>query len=227
MRALNNLRLGLAAITMALCVDPAAAQSGDLFSALFGIFGSRQPVSPRESVPYSSDNSSIDAPATRFVGAISYCVRLCDGRYFPMSHSTASATPAMRCSALCPANATQIYAGNVGSHIAQALAPNGRSYSELPTAFAYRTQLVPDCTCNGKNVFGLAAIAIEADLTLRPGDLVATKQGLKVFVKSKQGARNAENLSPVESYSGLSAKPVRKPLTVSVVISSELQRGAQ
>jgi hypothetical protein len=98
-----------------------------------------QPAAPRQWVPYASLDPSANAPAvsitvtpavssTRLGGAVSCCVRRCDGRYFPMSHSTEPATPAKRCSALCPASPTKIYAGNVGSHIAQALAPNGQSY---------------------------------------------------------------------------------------------------
>ena len=90
----------------------------------------------------------------------------------------------------------QIYAGNVGSHIAQALAPNGQSYSALRIAFAYRDRRVPDCKCNGKDIFGMAAIAIETDLTLRPGDIVATYKDLKVFIRSKRGRRNARDFSP-------------------------------
>ena len=77
--------------------------------------------------------------------------------------------------------ATAIYAGTVGSHIGQALAPNGRPYSELRTAFMYRDRIVPQCTCNGKDALGMAAIAIETDLTLRSGDMIATNKGFKVF----------------------------------------------
>jgi len=96
----------------------------------------------------------------------------------------------------CPESPTKIYAGNVGSHIAQALAPNGQSYSALRIAFAYRDRRVPDCTCNGKDIFGMAAIAIETDLTLRPDDIVATHKDLKVFIGSKRGGRNARDFSP-------------------------------
>jgi hypothetical protein len=236
MRAIKNSRLGLAVIAMALCADPAGAQSGGLFSTLLGTLEGRQPVAPPELVPYASLDPSANAPAvsititpaapsTRLGGAVSYCVRLCDGRYFPMTHSTEPATPAKRCSALCPASPTKIYAGNVGSHIAQALAPNGRSYSELRTAFAYRDRLVPDCTCNGKDIFGMAAIAIEADLTLRPGDIVATHKGLTVFIGSKRGVRNARDFRPVDL--GPSADVGRKPATVSVATPSEQRRAAQ
>jgi hypothetical protein len=41
--------------------------------------------------------------------------------------------------------------------------------------------LVPNCTCNGKDAFGLTRIDVKSDLTLRPGDIVSTKDGLMAY----------------------------------------------
>jgi Protein of unknown function (DUF2865) len=60
----------------------------------------------------------------------SYCVRLCDGRYFPLHHNSNTI-----CEALCPATKTEIFSG---SEIAQATAADGSPYQKLANAFVYR-----------------------------------------------------------------------------------------
>jgi hypothetical protein len=103
-------------------------------------------------------------------GYTTYCVRLCDGRYFPMqTHSPSSA--GQLCSAMCPATQTKIFSGG---EISRAVAKDGARYSQLENAFLFRTSVVPSCTCNGRSSFGLASVDIKADPTLRPGDIVAT-----------------------------------------------------
>jgi hypothetical protein len=67
-----------------------------------------------------------------------------------------------------------------GTSIDNASSKEGKSYSALPNAFRYRKELVAGCTCNGKDVIGLANIKAEDDKTLRRGDMVASKGGLEV-----------------------------------------------
>ncbi len=107
----------------------------------------------------------------------SYCVRTCDGRYFPVSR-TKQSTPEKLCSALCPAAKIRIFSG---PEIEKAFAADGTKYMSLPTALAYRTRIVPDCSCNGKDVFGLAKPDLENDLTLRSGDIVVRTKDIVVF----------------------------------------------
>jgi Protein of unknown function (DUF2865) len=102
-----------------------------------------------------------------------YCVRLCDGRYFPMQGTIAHQS-AQVCQNLCPASKTKVV---FGTDIAYAAAADGVRYDQLPNAFAYRQKLVPGCSCNGKD-FGIANMRIEDDPTLVPGDIVSTKEGL-------------------------------------------------
>jgi hypothetical protein len=61
---------------------------------------------------------------------VAYCVRLCDGHYFPMpgNAGTPHSSPDKICSALCPASPTKIY---TGSEINQASATDGTSYTKL------------------------------------------------------------------------------------------------
>jgi hypothetical protein len=131
-------------------------------------------------------------------------VRLCDGLYFPIQrHSGVSS--AQPCSSFCPASATKIYNGNGIEH---AVAPDGKRYSELATAFAYRKRIIPGCTCNGKDAFGLVTTPVADDPTLRPGDIVATNAGLMAY----NGGPAGSTFIPISAYAGLSAE-LRRQLT--------------
>ena len=164
---------------------PASAQG--LFDMLFG--GAPRP--PRGYVPpqgsaYSDPSNPSDrqvygpgGPSPAASGgtgrAVSYCVRLCDGRYFPIQRH-ANANPVQLCNAFCPAAKTQVFNG---SQIDHAYASNGARYADIDNAFVYREKIVDNCTCNGKDSFGLARIDINADPTLRQGDIVATGDNVK------------------------------------------------
>lgn len=113
-----------------------------------------------------------------------YCVRTCDGRYFPAS-SVGNESKSDGCSSLCPASEMQVF---YGSSIDSAYSQAGKPYSSLSNALRYRTELVDGCTCNGKDTVGLARIKIEDDMTLRRGDIVATADGLQVIRKVVVGS---------------------------------------
>jgi hypothetical protein len=103
-----------------------------------------------------------------------YCVRTCDGHYFPVQ-ARAGMSAAQACSAFCPATQTKLYAGG---GIDYAVAQDGSHYRDLPKAFAYRKQLVDGCSCNGKDAFGLAHLDVKEDPTLVRGDIVVTEKGM-------------------------------------------------
>jgi Protein of unknown function (DUF2865) len=189
--------IGISVTTLLTSVATASAQN--IFEALFG----RLWNSPATS--YADPNAPSHSPeATRSEDGVAYCVRLCDGRYFPIQrHSGASS--AQTCSSLCPASATKIYNGNGIDH---AVAPDGKRYSELATAFAYRKKIIPGCTCNGRDALGLAHTSVADDPTLRPGDIVATNIGLMVY----SGGPNGSTFTPISTYAGLSAD-LRRQLT--------------
>jgi hypothetical protein len=89
----------------------------------------------------------------------------CDGRYFPVQrHSGVSS--AQTCSSFCPASATRIYNGNTINH---AVASDGKRYSELATAFVYRERIIPGCTCNGRDAFGLTISTTPSRNAIRRG----------------------------------------------------------
>src|SRR5262245_18352059 len=106
---------------------------------------------------------------------------------------------------MCPASATKIYNGNAIGH---AVAPDSKRYSELATAFTYRKKIVPDCTCNGRDAFGLINTAVADDPTLRPGEIIATNAGLMAY----NGGPNGWTFTPISTYAGLPAD-LRRQLT--------------
>jgi hypothetical protein len=182
----------------ALALAPQPAGAG-FFEQLFG--GLRHMLAPpppvkRYADPFSSFARAVEPPQERArernVGpARAFCVRTCDGHYFPVrAHAGLSAAQA--CHAFCPASATRLYAG---SSIDYALAPDGSRYADLDTAFLYRKRLVAGCTCNGRTAFGVASIPPQSDPTLRPGDVVATQDGLMAYA-------GGNAFTPVASYGG-------------------------
>jgi len=184
---------------------PAAAQG--LFERLFG--GFRRHVERPASAPtafadpFTSLARALNPPPPSAQRGDSsgpskgFCVRTCDGHYFPVQAGGGVSAAAM-CRAFCPATETQVFAG---STIDYAVARDGGRYADLDNAFAYRKQIVAGCTCNGRDPFGLARIDPAEDPTLRPGDIVATKAGLVAY----SGSRNkTAEFTPVGSYGGFS-----------------------
>jgi hypothetical protein len=172
-----------------------AAQAEDFFSALFGGFGRRPP--PQIQMPFANDDMPrYDAPRQRasYGGGTAYCVRGCDGRYFPAQGNDAE-SKAQSCKSFCPASETSLV---YGSNIDDATTDSGKSYSDLPNAFRYRNEIVAGCTCNGKDSAGLASIKAEDDPTLRKGDIVAGSDGLVVANRNANDRRGvAMNFSPL------------------------------
>jgi hypothetical protein len=129
-------------------------------------------------------------------------VRTCDGHFFQV-RAQPGMSAAAACHAFCPASQTRLYSG---SNIDYAVARDGSRYADLDTAYVYRQHLVAGCTCNGRNVFGLAHIDPATDPTLRPGDVVATKNGLMAFTGVKNGEHDkAAGFTPAASYRGFSS----------------------
>ena len=147
-------------------------------------------------------------PRSAAAGAlVAYCVRLCDGRYFPIQRHT-NATPMQLCNAFCPAAKTQVFNG---CQIDHAFAANGARYADLENAFVYREKIVPSCTCNGKDSFGLARIDVASDPTLRPGDIVATGDNAKAALIAMAAARTARRATPLRPTPRRAAASAAKP----------------
>ena len=198
---------GAVALACASALTP-AAHAQDFFSALFG--GLTRGRTPYVSMPFANEDGSIPVQRgeTRRYGGggQAFCVRTCDGRYFPITASD-NASKAASCNNFCPASETKIV---YGSNIDNAATETGKPYSELPNAFRYRTEIVVGCTCNGKDQIGLAPVKIEDDPTLRKGDIVAGAHGLVVASHSAEKRGASVNFSPVSA--SVRAKYERVPV---------------
>src|SRR5215472_13647691 len=194
------------AIALAIAVTAVGdARAQNIFDMLFG--GFRQQQQPPQQPGAPAPEGTIPPEQSYGGGGQAYCVRLCDGRYFPLQpHPTAS--PAQLCSAFCPASQTRIFRGN---EIQSAVGQDGSRYAELKNAYLYRKQLVAGCTCNGKDSIGLVTLDANNDPTLQPGDTVATPDGKTSTVRAAPpGGAAPPGASPPPPTSARPPAPVQQ-----------------
>ena len=115
----------------------------------------------------------------------SFCVRTCDGRFFPVP-SVSGVSDVKACEAVCPSTEMQVYSG---SNIENATTERGLAYTKLVNAFRFRREMVSSCTCNARNLIGLTRISIENDPTIRSGDIVAQENGFAMASEGGSGRR--------------------------------------
>jgi hypothetical protein len=211
--------LGAVLAACVLCAAP-GAQARDFFTALFGAFSDNPSLAPARpepstALPFASTGDLFGRsgeparPRVSYGSGQAYCVRSCDGRYFPITASDGQSRAAS-CNSFCPASETKIV---YGSSIDHAATENGKAYSEMPNAFRYRTEIVAGCTCNGKDALGLASVKIEDDPTLRKGDIVAGANGLVVAARVSDRRGASLNFSPASA--SVRAKYRRVPVVAS------------
>jgi hypothetical protein len=190
----GRLALGTAALVCASALAP-VAHAEDFLSALFGAFTGGRSHAPLIRLPFGNPAGPQDEARPRAAysgGGQAYCVRTCDGRYFPIS-APDNQSRAASCNSFCPASETKVvYGGNIDD----AATETGKPYSELPNAFRYRNEIVAGCTCNGKDQIGLAPVKIENDPTLRKGDIVVGAGGTLAAGQGADRRGASLNFSP-------------------------------
>ncbi len=205
----------LGVFTAALTLAPEPVQAQGLFDTLRGLFGRGGfggRMEDEQEGPYQA-----------------YCVRLCDGRFFPLPASDArerergrersfffrdyrderkptintsgSASPENLCKAMCPATPVKVFSGTL---IDNAVAGDGAVYSKLRNAFVYREKMIAECSCNGVDNTGVANLDAESDPTLQPGDIIVTPDGPKVYRGGNRGQPTPASFVPVKEYRGMS-----------------------
>lgn len=190
----------------------------DFFSALFGGFASHS-----NSAPDTTERARITiTPGGRDAGSGSgrqggrnteqsysgggtyaFCVRTCDGRYFPLQgrpYGAGDPNAAAQCAAFCPAATTEVFVSASSERgIEEASNKNGKAYTSLPTAFAFRERIVEGCSCraDGK-VAGIGRINVMNDPTLKRGDIVMTADGARIFTgeRSRPPFREGDFVAP-------------------------------
>lgn len=177
----------------------ANAGPGGFFETLFGI--SSVPSSSIPGMPLSGTYRTL-------------CVRTCDGYYFPISYSTMPgkfAEDEALCRRLCPATEVALYSHrNPGEDVARAVSLNGRSYTDLPTAFSYRKALNPACSCRAPGQSWEEALRQGDDQTIERGDIVVTEERAKQLSQPRfnsQGKPVNADPSPARQAPPGNAKP--------------------
>jgi hypothetical protein len=138
-----------------------------------------------------------------------YCVRLCDGFYFPMTKVANASTrrEADLCNALCPGAKTAVYAlasdGEINAAVARI---GGKTYNSLPTALSYRRSMSQHCSCHQP---GYPTLALSLDLTLKAGDIVVTDKGVRQFRGSRNFPYAERDFAAYDSGSGMSSATLR------------------
>src|SRR3984893_4702013 len=154
--------LAAASLAGAVALAPRGASAEGLFDLFFGGLQKQQqrqapPQANFFADPFGQNQPPAPPRPIASGGGPAFCVRSCDGRYFPLARG--NTTPVQMCQAFCPASPTKVF---FGSNIDSAITTTGERYAESENAFAYRKTLRADCTCNGRDSAGVAP----GDLTL-------------------------------------------------------------
>jgi Protein of unknown function (DUF2865) len=199
----------VAAVALAgsVALAPRVASAEGLFDFFFGGIQKQQQKAPPQASffadPLGINQQAAPTPPRSAASGSgpAFCVRSCDGRYFPLARG--NATPVQMCQAFCPASPTKVF---FGSTIDSASSGTGERYADSENAFAYRKALRADCTCNGRDSAGLAPVDLTLDTSLRSGDIIATTNGLVAYSGVKVGVNQTAEFTPVASYPGLTAE---------------------
>jgi len=188
-----------AAIVGPVALAPEMSSAEGLLDFFFG--GSQK--QQNQTASFANNNNPQPTPPRPVVASSGpgFCVRSCDGKYFPLMRGAGS--PTQMCQAFCPASPTKVF---FGSSIDSAYAASGERYADSENAYAYRKALRADCTCNGHNPAGLAPVDLALDGSLRSGDVLATTDGLVAYSGIRVGNDQAPDFTPVASFPGLTAE---------------------
>lgn len=132
----------------------------------------------------SVSEQSRSASGENVGGPRAFCVRTCDGFFFPMGPATSGGARQAQqesCTAMCPGAEVALYSVSRQGSIEEAVNARGQTYAALRTAFRFRQGLERACSCQGAAANGLARLPITHDVTLRAGDVVVTETGVQVF----------------------------------------------
>jgi len=154
--------------------NAAQSQGGNFLSNLFGGNNANNPpgAPPSDLGPQSGTFRTV-------------CVRTCDGAYFPISFATVPgrfADDEKTCKALCPAAEAVLYAHrNPGEDMSSAVSISGQPYTALPTAFKFRSEFNPSCSCKAAGQSWADALKSADDKAAaeQQGDIIVTEESAK------------------------------------------------
>ncbi len=147
-------------------------------------------LSPRRSRRVRARPERAPQIAVASTGRRTVCVRMCDGYLFPLGNLAARADMPVHeaaCAAACPGAPTNVYTLRVGeTELDRAVSPQGLPYRASALANVYRQRRVENCSCQA--AAGAVPLPIARDLTLRKGDVVATRDSADVVTRNRSGS---------------------------------------
>ncbi len=180
-RFLTQLALAIALGATPIALTPASAQ--DLFDFLFGSEqaapAARETKRPSGDVRFGSARPKSDGGSGRGSShAGGYCVRTCDGYFFPLIKSS-RATRQQSCNFACPSATVEIFDG---SSIESSRSARGQTYKALMDSIASHPAASGRCSCNDPSTSAAySRAAARTDPTLQTGDFVIEDEGPLVF----------------------------------------------
>ena len=150
---------------------------------------------------------SVSAPEQDGGGGGGYrtvCVRTCDGYFFPISHSTSQdrfRDDEATCQRMCPAAEVQLFSHRTsGEDMRQAISTSGKLYTEMPTAFKYKTEWNNACACKQPGESWANAVKDDprTQTLLEQGDIVVTEERAKVM-NAPRDAKGRPMLPPSQA----------------------------
>ncbi|WP_442753717.1 DUF2865 domain-containing protein [Methylocystis sp. JAN1] len=153
-------------------IAPRARRDSAPARRIKGAVGELRFAKPKDSLPGGGTGFSTEPAAGGF------CVRTCDGYFFPLIKST-KATRQQSCELACPSAPMEIYDG---ATIETARNYKGQRYSALPVAFAFRERANTRCACNDPSTSqAFFEKTARNDPTLQSGDVVVEETGAFVY----------------------------------------------
>ena len=130
-------------------------------------------------VPVDPDAPPAAAPAPPDRVVRVYCVRHCDGAFYPLAVDVPKDKVGgldQLCQAQCP-NAESSVFSDMGGDVAKAVANDGSTYDALPTAFRFEKETSPTCSCRGPGRSWAETLAkAETMIEAQRGDVTVTPE---------------------------------------------------
>ena len=156
------------------------------------------------------DDSGFGKGRARLASGVAYCVRLCDGYFFPLSRPGANlAELQTSCSNLCPSAQTRLYSAPAGSEGIEQAKSRGEAYTSLANAFLHRTKVSKACTCTAVG-YGLETQDTMTDATFKRGDVFVAEKGLKIYRGLDPDHIRPRDFVPLQTSNLLPASERRK-----------------
>lgn len=192
------------------------------------------PATQANSASPQRSNRVADDESRAKGGQRTVCVRLCDGYYWPVSHSVGRSQfrkDARTCEASCSGDAKLFHLPNSGE-IGDAVDQSGKPYGKLPAAFLYRKKLVAGCACRPEawsdaevsrhQVYAVneaqektrkaeAEAAEEARIAAAEAAKIDAKQQGKNGTKPKKGVAQAAVAAPITGVEPTAPTPAATP----------------